>query len=236
MQHRHTAAKQGRGKFYLLSCLPPTVREGMRHKLVRHGDVCARVGMHPHIVVNHTSTPHPNDEGWWVIDAWVGEKTLADSLREASWPRERLPRLLLEIARGLEALHNAGIVFRELAPSRVLISDKDGGAVLTDFELAKLMDGAPSVSSEWPEDPFRAPEVDSGVTTVRADLYSLGQLAAAALAGTEFHPGQAAERFGEARMPKRLQTLLRSCVEPVSDRRPPGLAPVLKELSRWAEK
>ena len=100
----------------------------------------------PQIVVNLTSTPVANDEGWWVIDAWVGEKTLADYLRAASWPRERLPRLLLEIARGLEALHNAGIVFRELAPSRVLISDKDGGAVLTDFELAKLLDGAPSVS------------------------------------------------------------------------------------------
>ena len=206
MQHRHTAGRRGRGKFYHLSWMAPAKREEMRHQLTRHGDVCARVGMHPHIVVNLTSTPVTNDEGWWVIDDWVGEKTLANHLRAASWPREHLPRLLLEIARGLEALHKAGIVFRELAPSRVLISDKDGGAVLTDFELAKLLDGSPSVSGEWPEDPFRAPEVDGGVTTVRADLYSLAQVAAAAVAGPDFDPGRAVELLGTAGMPCLLYT------------------------------
>jgi len=58
--------------------------------------------------------------------------------------------LLLDVASGLQALHNSGVVFRELAPTRVLSGAKDGRAVLTDFELAKLMDGSPSVSSEWP--------------------------------------------------------------------------------------
>ena len=155
MQHRHTKAKLGRGKFYHLSWLPPAKREGMRHQLSRHADVCARVGVHPHIVVNHTSTPVANDEGWWVIDDWVGEKTLAQHLVENAWPLERCRALLHEIALGLEVLHQEEIVFRELAPARVLIADKGNRAVLTDFELAKLLDGSPSVSSEWPEDPFR---------------------------------------------------------------------------------
>ena len=236
MQHRHTAGKRGRGKFYHLSCMAAAKREAMRHQLTRHGDVCARVGIHSQIVVNLTSTPVTNDEGWWVIDDWVGEKTLADHLRAASLPREQLPRLLLEIARGLDALHKAGIVFRELAPSRVLISDKDGGAVLTDFELAKLLDGSPSVSGEWPEDPFRAPEVDGGVTTVRADLYSLAQVAAAAVAGPDFDPGRTVELLGTAGMPKRLHRLMLGCSEPVPDRRPTDLSALLKELARWTEK
>jgi serine/threonine-protein kinase len=208
----------------------------MRHKLSRHADVCSRVGVQSQIVVNLTSTPVANDEGWWVIDDWVGEKSLADHLRAASWPREQLPRLLLEIARGLEALHKAGIVFRESAPSRVLISDRDGAAVLTDFELAKLLDGSPSVSGEWPEDPFRAPEVDGGVTTVRADLYSLAQVAAAAVAGPDFDPGRTVELLGAAGMPKRLHRLMLGCSEPVPNRRPPDLSSLLKELVRWAEK
>lgn len=55
------------------------------------------------------------------------------------------------------------------------------GTVLTDFELAKLLDGSSSVSSEWPEDTYRAPEVDGGWATVQSDLYSLGQVVLAAI-------------------------------------------------------
>lgn len=236
MQHRHTANKPGRGKFYHLSWLPPAKREGMRHQLSRHADVCARVGLHPEIVVNHASTPVAQGEGWWVIDEWVGEKTLVDHLSAGPWPREKLPRLLLAIAQGLDALHKAGIVFRELAPARVLISDKDGRAVLTDFELAKLLDGSPSVSGDWPEDPFRAPEVDGGATTVRADLYSFALVAGAALVGPDFDPGQIVDVLGAAGMPRRLQRLMVDCSEPVPDRRPPDSSALLKELARWTEK
>lgn len=235
MQHRHTTAKSGRGKFYHLSWLPPAKREGMRHQLSRHAEVCARVGIHAQIVVNHTSTPVANEEGWWVIDDWVGEKTLADHLRMGPWPRERMPRLLLDIVRALEALHRAGVVFRELAPSRVLISDRDGRAILTDFELAKLLDGSPSVSGEWPEDPFRAPEVEGGSAAVQADLYSLALVAAAAAAGPEFELRDVVSLLGAAGMPKRLHRLMVDCSEPVPDRRPPDLLRLLKELTRWAE-
>lgn len=236
MQHRHTANKIARGKFYQLSWLRPTKREGMRHQLSRHADVCARVGIHPQIAINLTSTPVANDEGWWVIDDWVGEKTLGHHLRTGPWPLERLPRLLLEIAEGLDTLHKAGIVLRELAPARVLISDRDGRAVLTDFELAKLLDGSPSVSGDWPEDPFRAPEVDGGTTTVRSDLYSLALVAAAAIAGSQFDPGKTIELLGAAGMPKRLHRLMVDCSEPIPDRRPAELTGLLKELTRWAER
>ena len=236
MRHRHTANKAGRGKFYHLSWLPPAKLEGMRHQLSRHADVCARVGIHPQIVVNHTSTPAANNEGWWVIDDWVGEKALAAHLRTGPWPREKLPRLLFEIAQGLEVLHKVEIVFRELAPARVLISDKDGRAVLTDFELAKLLNGMPSVSGDWPEDPFRAPEVDRGTTLPRADLYSLALLAAAAAAGPHFDPGQVVEVLSKIGMPKRLEQLMIDCSAPVPDRRPADLSALVKELAHWAER
>jgi hypothetical protein len=234
MQHRHTTAKSGRGKFYHLSWLPPAKREGMRHQLSRHADVCARVGVHPHIVVNHTSTPVANDEGWWVIDDWVGETTLANHIKGEPWPLEELPRLLLEIARGLEALHQADVVFRELAPARVLMADKGGRAVLTDFELAKLLDGGPSVSSEWPEDPFRAPEVEGGTVAEGADLYSLAMVAAAAIAGPAFDPGHAVTILKASSVPKRALHLLVDCLKPL-DHRPSELTLLLKELARWAE-
>lgn len=235
MKHRHTPGRIGRGKFYHLSWLATKTKEEMRHKLSRHAETCVRGGAHPHVALNLVSTPTTNGEGWWVIDEWTGEKTLADHLEQGPWPRESLPRLLHEIALGLDALHQAGVILRELAPSRVLIADKDGRAVLTDFELAKLLDGSPSVSSEWPEDSFRAPEVDGGHVTERADLYSFGCLTAAAVAGRTPSAGEAKAILSDAGFPKRLGNLLLKCAEPIPDRRPEGLTPLLKELERWAK-
>lgn len=236
MRHRHTANRHGRGKFYHLSWLPQAARDDMRDKLSRQADVCARVGAHPNIAINLSSSPVVNDEGWWVIDDWVGEKTLADCLKTGAWPAAKLPRLLLEVAKGLQALHEAEVVFRELAPARVLIGDQDGRAVLTDFELAKLLDGSPSVSSEWPEDPFRAPEIDGGTVSIQADFYSLGKLAVVAAGGALAGEEQIPVVFGKAGMPKRLARYMMDCLEPVPAKRPPELGPVLKELARWSEK
>ena len=236
MKHRFTNSRTGRGKFYHLSLMNPQMRNAMQDKLSRHAEVCARVGTNPHVAHNLTSTPATGDAGWWVIDDWVGEKTLADRLETGAWPAAELPRLLLEVATGLQSLHTAGVVFRELAPARVLVSDQDGRTVLTDFELAKLLDGSPSVSSEWPEDPFRAPEVDGGSATVRADLYSFGKLAVAAAAGKLADHDAVPDIFSQSGVPKRLAKLLIDCLEPVPHKRPSDLAPLLKELTGWAKK
>ncbi len=238
MQHRHSPAKRGRGKFYHLSWLSSATRDAMRNKLSRHANVAAEVGIHRHVAVNHTSTPVSDGNGWWVIDEWVGERTLENHLQSEPWPPAQLPRLLHEIAQGLNALHSANIVARELAPARVLISDRDGHAVLTDFELAKLLDGSPSVSSEWPEDVFLAPEVDGTSATVQSDLYSFGQVAIAAAAGSDGAGDleRAPVFLGRAGVPKRLAKMIVDCLEPVPSNRPPELLPLLTELSRWVEK
>jgi serine/threonine protein kinase len=241
MQHRYTKGKLGRGKYYILSWLPSALREEKRHQLSRHANVCALVGTHPHIVVNHCSTPAVNNEGWWVIDEWVGETTVADHLNDHPWPLHKLPQLLLQIAKGLAALHEKGVILRELAPARVLIPGDDRQAMLTDFELAKLHDGGPSVRpSEWPEDPFRAPEVEGGTVTEGADLYSLAMVAAAAIAGPAFspdpklYPRRAIEVLKTPNLPKRVLQVLVDCLKPLNCR-PAELTPVLKELARWAK-
>ena len=108
--------------------------------------------------------------------------------------------------------------------------------VLTDFDLAKLLDGSPSVSSEWPEDPYRAPEIDGGSATVQADLYSFGKLAVAAATGELVEYDAVSDIFSQVGIPKRLAKLLIDCTEPVPARRPAELAPLLKELTAWQKK
>lgn len=237
LRHKTTTARRGRGKFYVLTGVPLKLRADWQDKLARHADVCVRVGMHRNITFNLTSTPVPTDAGWWVIDDWVGEETLNEKLTKAFWPIASLPQLLLDITSGLQALHRVNVVFRELNPSRILIGDSDGRAVLTDFELGKLLDGSRSVSSDWPEDPFRAPEIDGGQATVQSDFYSLGRVAIAAAAQGNISAQKAPkEMFDEAGIPKAICKFLLMCLEPVPSERPKDLTQLQKELTRWAEK
>ena len=55
--------------------------------------------------------------------------------------------------------------------------------VLTDFELAKLLDGNPTVAGRWPDDEYRAPEIGEEGIDERADLYSWGRILVRAIAG-----------------------------------------------------
>lgn len=234
MRHRHTAGRRGRGKFYCLSGIRHEQKAEMRHKLTRHADVCARIARNPHIALNLSSSPTATGDGWWIVDEWVGSDTLENRLQSTAWPSDRVPALLCDVAQGLATLHNAGVIFRELAPSHVLIADDDGRAVLTDFELAKLLDGVPSVSDEWPDDPFRAPEVAGRDVTAAADLYSFGRLAATAMAGVVPERGTEEAVFIRANLPKRLLKLLTQSVAGFPAQRPQDLTALLTELTRWA--
>lgn len=234
MRHRHIPARRGRGKFYHLSWLPPATRDQLSAQLSRHAEVCARVGPHPHIALTLSSTPVAQQEGWWVIDDWVGPETLADRLDAAPWPRDKLPRLLHELALGLAALHDAKIVVRELAPARILIGEHDGRAVLTDFELAKLLDGVPSGGRDWPEDdPYRAPEIDGGGTSVQSDLYSWARVAVTALAREWPTPDRLPVVLGQAGVPKKVQRLWLDSLEPLPSQRPPNMEALLPHLAAW---
>lgn len=236
MVHRHTQGRLGRGKYYHLSWLSTKAKDEMRHKLSRHADVCHRVGQHPHLALNLVSTPAFSGDGWWVIDEWVGEKTLQSLLDNGGCPKRELPRLLHEIAIGMDALHRVEIVLREIAPSRVLLAEKDGRVVLTDFELAKLLDGSPSVSSDWPEDPFRAPEIDGGSATVASDLFSFGQVALAACGGLPGQLAGACSVFTKVGMPKKLAQTLENCLQESPSDRPQAVASLLDDLARWRRK
>jgi serine/threonine protein kinase len=68
---------------------------------------------------------------------YVRGETLEERL-QSSGPLDvgETVRLAAEIARGLDSLHNAGIVHRDVKPSNVMI-DLSGNAAVTDFGLAK---------------------------------------------------------------------------------------------------
>ena len=186
LHHRVLPGKYSRGKLYVLINLAKDKREEIRHYLLRHPEVCRKVDPHPNIPTNYDVIPLKNDTGWWVLDQWIEGKSLEDLCVEQSGTPidEKSLRTLGEnILAGLSALHEAGVVFRELAPDKVWIGTDWSRIQLTDFELAKFMEGAPSVSGEWESGYFRAPEVNDYEAHPQSDLYSFAKLVVWTLQG-----------------------------------------------------
>lgn len=233
MRHRHMAGRLGRGKFYALSGLSERERSEKRLHLLRHPEVCSRVRSNPFVAETYSVTPVGQDVGWWIVDRWIDGRTLAEQLDARAWPAEQLPRLAAELLRGLDGLHGAGVVFRELAPCRILIAADDGRAVLTDFELAKLMDNVPSVSGDWPTDPYRAPEVESGHVTAASDLFSWSRLLLHAAAGALPPMGGERETLAGLDLPKKMKSLLADCLSVVAAKRPQSATDALSVVERW---
>jgi serine/threonine-protein kinase len=118
--------------------------------------------------------------------AFVRGETLEARLAKAgSLPMDELVRVIAHVAGGLDALHAAGIVHRDVKPSNVML-DEAGSASLTDFGLAKgrayTVLTKPGMVMGTLD--YLAPELLRGQpATSASDIYALGCLAYECTAG-----------------------------------------------------
>ena len=114
----------------------------------------------------------------YLVMPYIAGGTLKDRLgRPMPW--QDAAKILLSVARGLAYAHQRGIVHRDVKPSNILITES-GDPLLTDFGIAKLLEGedgqtltGTGVGIGTPE--YMAPEQGLGKEIDgRADLYALG--------------------------------------------------------------
>ena len=146
----------------------------------------AAAGMsHPGIVCVHDYVQESNDE--WIVMEVLSGRPLSDHIQQ----RHRLPvaevrTLAGKVLDALCALHDAGLVHRDVKPSNIHVCD-DGRVVLTDFGLTSdeaasgAADGMVAGSLA-----YLAPEViREGRFGPASDMYALGVTLFAAVEGRQ---------------------------------------------------
>jgi hypothetical protein len=172
-------------------------------RLEREARVLAALN-HPHVAAIH-QVEQEGGTRVLVLELVPGE-TLAERLRRGPLPvREALP-LFRQVAEGLEAAHEKGVLHRDLKPANVKITP-EGRAKILDFGLAKAFavdDGAPDVSHsptisyEGTEHgvilgtaAYMSPEQARGKPVDRrTDVWSFGSVLFEALTGRQAFPGE----------------------------------------------
>jgi eukaryotic-like serine/threonine-protein kinase len=174
---------------------------------------------------------------------------LGDAVPLPTLLRERGPmsvkdvlRIGRQIAAGLQALHSAGYLHRDIKPGNIMISDFEQNqpcrAVITDLGLARrIWEGRtipapgfqPTGLSGTPE--YMAPEqISGGALTPAADIYSLGVVLYQMLTGqvpSRDHP------FVESnKVPPALAGILRTCLAPNPEDRFARMDQLLAALDR----
>ncbi|WFE41197.1 serine/threonine-protein kinase [Micromonospora sp. WMMD998] len=159
-------------------------RDELRARTLREARTAARLN-HPNVVRVYDVVRVQGDP--WLIMEYVPSRSLQEII-EADGPLP--PRRAAEIGRAvhaaLRAAHRAGVLHRDVKPANVLLA-RDGRVLLTDFGLAVFEggDGAmtrPGLVLGSPQ--YVAPErAAEGVSSVEADLWSLGATLHAAVEG-----------------------------------------------------
>lgn len=138
--------------------------------MLRERRLLARV-RHPNVVTVHGADRIGDAVGVWM--ELIRGRTLGDLVRQGRvFPPREVARIGLEIARAVEAVHNAGLLHRDIKTQNVMRGD-DGRIVLMDFGAGRDLDGGAGDSIGTPL--FVAPEVLHGdPATERSDLYIIG--------------------------------------------------------------
>ena len=233
LRHRLLSECFGRGKCYDLAHLSTREDERVRTQLLRHPEVCRRIGPHPRIAINERVHFSNDETRLWVIDRWEADTSLDDALTAGPLDQAIVPDVLKQIAEGIQVLHQHQIILRELSPYRIQLRESDSSVIITDFELAKLIDGSPTVSTTWPVDHYRAPEIGDGEITPTVDFYSWGKIALYVITGTEPSEVVTKEDVAGLPVPESVQNVIGACVSPSFRQRPNSIDVIHDALEGW---
>jgi outer membrane protein assembly factor BamB len=186
----------------------------------------------------------PDDDPPWLATAYVAGPSLQAAVTETGpLPEDAAAKLAAGLTEALRAIHEAGLVHRDLKPDNVLLAD-DGPRVI-DFGIARALDGTvlTAAGSVVGTPAYMSPEQAQGQPTEPAsDVFSLGGVVYFAATGSRpFGSGDPAVLLYRIvhtdpdleRLPAGLRELVAACLAKDPARRP-ALAELAASLTEAA--
>jgi eukaryotic-like serine/threonine-protein kinase len=175
-----------------------TANEPERRKRLRWDAKAAGAIQHPNIVVVHEIGSDPAFD--FIVMECVEGRPLGQVITAGGLPDTLVLKYALQIADGLEAAHEIGVVHRDLKPNNIMVTNR-GLIKLLDFGLAKYSDAKAELTSmpTTIEGQFAgtvayvSPEQAEGVSVdTRADIFSFGCILFEMLTGQQAFQGYSA--------------------------------------------
>ncbi len=191
--------------------------------------------------------------------------TLADKIAQGPIPVEDALKIALQMAEGLEAAHEKGVIHRDLKPANIKITP-EGQVKILDFGLAKALEGETPPNTNLSQSPtltaaatqagvilgtaaYMSPEQAKGqAVDKRADIFAFGAVLYECLTGKRaFEAETISETIARvlmanpdwkgvsANIPWRIQDLLRKCLQKDPRRRKQSIADVRVEVEELAQ-
>jgi serine/threonine protein kinase len=159
-----------------LKFLPPELTRDPEAKLrFTHEAKAASALDHPNICVVHEIDETADEQIFICMGYYEGE-TLKKKLERTPLPINDAIGIALQVARGLQAAHEAGMVHRDVKPANIIVTAK-GEAKILDFGLAKLAGQAvlTKTGSAVGTTAYASPEQTRGEEVDRrSDIFSFG--------------------------------------------------------------
>ena len=158
---------------------PESALDGGEPELVQEGRLLARV-RHPNVAAVYGADRIDSRVGVWM--ELIEGRTLEEELSERGpFPAEEVVAIGTDLCQGLQALHTAGLLHRDIKAQNVMRDRRDGRIVLMDLSAGRELDRSPAgvdLPRTLAGSPlYLAPEVlDGQAASLRSDIYSLGVL------------------------------------------------------------
>ncbi len=192
-----------------------------RRRFAREAKAAAAV-VHEHVVTIHAVDVSPRGIPYLVMQYVAGKSAqdLVDGAPSRRVELEELLRIGSQVASGLAAAHEQGLIHRDVKPGNILLENGVERVKLTDFGLARAADDAAMTQSGvvagTPQ--YMSPEQARGdALDTRSDLFSLGSVLYALATG-----------LPPFRSRSSLATLKLVC-----DREPEPVSALRPDLPRW---